>query len=93
MRIGDVIGTVTLSKIHPAIAGGRLLVVVPLTWAGLKGDPAGREEAVVAYDHLGAGEGAMVSISEWAEASAPFHPETKPLDAYCSAIIDTLELD
>ena len=29
MRIGEVIGTVTLSRVHPSLTGGRWLLVVP----------------------------------------------------------------
>lgn len=93
MRIGEVIGSVTLSKCHPSILGSRWLVVVPMQLSGLKGDVAGREEPLVAYDNLGAGRGAMVALSEGAEASAPFHPDSKPLDAYCSAILDSIEIE
>jgi len=92
MRVGDVIGRVTLGKCHPLITGGTWLVVVPLTHAGLKGDEAGREEPVIAYDNLGAGLGAMIGMAEGAEAGAPF-PEPKPLDAYNACILDTIEVE
>ena len=93
MRVGNVIGKVTLAKCHPMVVGGTWLVVVPLTHAGLKGDDQGREEAVVVYDELGAGLGAMIGMSEGAEAGAPFHPDPKPLDAYNACILDTIEVD
>jgi ethanolamine utilization protein EutN len=92
MRVGEVIGKVTLAKCHPSVTAGTWLVVVPLSHAGLKGDAAGREEPIVAYDELGAGPGAMIGISEGAEAGAPF-PEPKPLDAYNACILDTIEVD
>lgn len=93
MRVGEVIGNVTLSKCHPSVLGGTWIVVVPLTHAGLKGDPAGREEPVVAYDEWGASPGALIGFSEGAEAGAPFHPDPKPLDAYNACILDSLEVD
>ena len=93
MRIGDVIGNVTLAKCHPMVVGGTWLVVVPLTHAGLKGDERGREEPIVVYDELGAGTGAMIGMSEGAEAGAPFHPDPKPLDAYNACVLDTIEVD
>ncbi len=92
MRVGEVIGKVTLSRCHPLVVGGTWIVVVPLSHAGLKGDPAGREEPIIAYDECGASPGALIGISEGAEAGAPF-PEPKPLDAYNACILDTLEVD
>ncbi|MDZ4687200.1 MAG: EutN/CcmL family microcompartment protein [Planctomycetaceae bacterium] len=93
MRVGEVIGNVTLSQCHPMVSGGTWLVVVPLTYTGLKNDPAGREEPIVVYDELGASPGALIGMSEGAEAGAPFHPDPKPLDAYNACILDTLEID
>ncbi len=92
MRVGDVIGKVTLARCHPMVVGGTWLVVVPLSHTGLKGDIRGREEPVIVYDELGAGAGAMIGFSEGAEAGAPF-PEPKPLDAYNACILDTIEVD
>lgn len=92
MRVGEVIGKVTLSKCHPMVIGGTWLVVTPLTHAGLKQDPAGREEPIIVYDELGGSPGALIGMSEGAEAAAPF-PEPKPLDAYNACILDTLEID
>jgi len=47
----------------------------------------------VTYDELGAGLGELVAISEGAEASAPFHPDQKPIDAYNAAILDVVDVD
>lgn len=93
MRVGEVIGKVTFSRVHPMVSGGTWLVVTPLTHAGMKGDPAGREEPIVVYDELGASPGALIGMSEGAEAATPFHPDPKPLDAYNACILDTLEVD
>ncbi|WP_010584980.1 EutN/CcmL family microcompartment protein [Schlesneria paludicola] len=93
MRIGEVIGKVTLSKCDPMVSGGTWLVVVPLSVAGLKGDPAGREEPIVVYDELGASPGAKIGFSEGGEAANPFAPNYKPLDAYNACILDTIEVD
>lgn len=46
----------------------------------------------MAFDEFGAGDGALVAISEGAEAAAPFHPDVKPLDAYLAAQLDQLEI-
>jgi ethanolamine utilization protein EutN len=93
MRIGEVIGTVTLSRWHPSLAAAAWRICVPLDRAGLKGSQAGREEAFVTYDELGAGLGSRIAISEGAEASAPFYPEQKPIDAYNAAILDVINVD
>lgn len=93
MRVGKVIGKVTLARCHPMVVGGTWLIVAPLTHTGLKGDDRGREEPVIVYDELGAGPGAMIGMSEGAEAGAPFHPDPKPLDAYNACILDTIEVD
>jgi ethanolamine utilization protein EutN len=44
------------------------------------------------YDDLGAGLGSRIAFSDSAEAAAPFFPEKKPIDAYCSALIDSLTI-
>lgn len=101
MRIGEVIGTVTLSRCHPSLKAAAWRLCVPLSHEGLKrseegsrgASPGRRDEAFVTYDELGAGLGSLVAISEGAEASAPFHPEQKPIDAYNAAILDVIEVD
>jgi ethanolamine utilization protein EutN len=91
MRIAETIGTVTLSKCHPTLIGATWLVAVPVTLEGLAGKAAGRGEPFVVYDEYGAGVGSRIAVSEGGEAAAPFHPDTKPIDAYNAAILDTLE--
>jgi hypothetical protein len=34
----------------------------------------------------------LIAISEGAEAAQPFRPELKPVDAYCAAILDSVDL-
>jgi ethanolamine utilization protein EutN len=92
MRIGEIIGTVTLSQCHPSLRGARWRIVVPLDQAGLRDHAVGRGEPFVMFDELGSGEGSLVAISEGAEAAAPFYPDQKPIDAYCAAILDTIDL-
>ncbi len=92
MRIAEVIGTVTLSRSHPSLAGATWRVVVPLNAAALNGDPAGRQEPIVAYDEYGSGLGSRIAIADGAEAAAPFHPDTKPIDAYAAAILDRIDI-
>ena len=92
MRIMECIGKVTLAKWHPALEGATWKVAVPLMQEGLKGDDGGRAEPIVILDELGAGHGSLMAVSESAEAAAPFHPNTKPIDAYNSAILDSINL-
>lgn len=92
MVIGEVIGKVTLSRAHSSIRGASWKIVVPLDATGLRDHSTGRGEPFVMYDELGSSEGSIVAISEGAEAAAPFHPDQKPIDAYCAALLDTIEL-
>lgn len=92
MRIGRVRGTVTLNRRHPSVAGARFKLVVPLSLADLQapGSAAESAEELVVYDDLGAAEGHLIAFSEGREAAQPFHPDVKPVDAYCAAILDQI---
>jgi ethanolamine utilization protein EutN len=90
MRIAEVIGTVTLSRVHPSMAGGRWVIGVPYSLKALKADGPPDGEDVVIYDALGAGRGDRIAFSESGEAAAPFYPEKKPVDAYCACILDSV---
>lgn len=93
MTIGEIIGTVTLSRSHPSLRGGRLHLAVPLSLENLQGAPgANRQEPIVVYDDLGAGLGSRVAISEGGEAAQPFHPRMVPLDAYVAALLDNIHM-
>ena len=89
MRLGHVIGKVTLSRQDPAYLGGRFLLVQP--WSAAKyaqpGALLASDAGLVVYDALGAGVGSIVGFTEGSEASKPFASPT-PVDAYCAAIID-----
>jgi ethanolamine utilization protein EutN len=93
MRIGEVIGTVTLNRSHPSLTGGRFKLVVPLSLADLTGEGGQPAEELTMYDELGAGVGCRVAFSEGREAAQPFHPEVKPIDAYCAAILDRITVE
>ncbi|MDR1493640.1 MAG: EutN/CcmL family microcompartment protein [Planctomycetaceae bacterium] len=93
MRIGEVIGTVTLSRVHPLLTGTQWSLISPLTLDNLIAHASGRSEELVIYDELNAGIGEWVAFSEGAEAAMPFYPNLKPVDAYCAAILDTVEID
>ncbi|NIP97330.1 MAG: ethanolamine utilization protein EutN [Akkermansiaceae bacterium] len=95
MRIGQVIGKVTMNHQEAAFKGACWLVVNPLeaeqlntaceVEPGLTGIPS-----LVVYDKLGAGETDIVGFVEGAEATAPFDDPT-PIDAITVAIFDTIE--
>src|SRR5712692_11916923 len=88
MRIAEVIGTVTLSRAHPSVTGSRWIVGVPYGLKALRAEAPPDGEDPVIFDNLGAGNGHRIGFSEGGEAAAPFHPEKKPLDAYCACILD-----
>jgi ethanolamine utilization protein EutN len=92
MRIGKIIGTVTLNRSHPLLAGATYRIAVPLSLANLTGESHDVAEELVLYDELGAGQGSVVAISEGGEAAQPFYPELKPIDAYNAAILDNVEV-
>ncbi len=93
MRVMEAIGTVTLSRSHPSLQGIVWKVAVPLMHDGLLGERSGRTEPIVICDDLGAGEGSLMAVSESAEAAAPFHPNTKPIDGYNAAILDNINVE
>jgi ethanolamine utilization protein EutN len=91
MRIAEVIGTVTLSRVHPSLTGVRWVIGVPFSLKGLRaGTPDG--EDLVICDPLRAGLGDRIAFSEGGEAAAPFVPDKKPVDAYCACILDEVTL-
>lgn len=93
MRIGKVIGTVTLNARHPTMAGARLKLAVPLSLDNLTGRCEPTAEELVVYDELGAGIGSLIAISEGREAAMPFHPDVKPVDAYNAAVLDSVQVN
>ncbi len=90
MRIAEVIGNITLSRVHPSMTGARWVLGVPFSLKALRDGSIPDGEDVVIYDNLGAGVGARIGFSEGGEAAAPFHPEKKPVDAYCACILDQI---
>ena len=92
MRLGTVIGRVTLSRSVPALEGGRFLVVSPFTRDHFQRGteaPAGvsREPSPVVYDNLGGGVGQTIGFVEGREAAQPFEQPT-PVDANNAALVD-----
>ena len=104
MRLGLVIGRVTLSQQDPAYKGGRFLVVQPFDRSSYERErmdranplaharsytPLAKGNSLVVYDNLGADLGHVIGFTEGAEATAPFDQST-PVDAFNAAIIDQI---
>lgn len=94
MRLGNVIGRVTLNQTVPALRGARWLIVSPLTRdqvpraiesnVGLSKEPT-----LVVYDALGGGVGQTIGFIEGREAAMPFSQPT-PIDAINAALVDEI---
>ena len=93
MRIMQAIGCVTLVRCHPSLNSAVWKLAVPLMHEGLQGAESGRTEPIVVFDELSVGVGSLMAVSESAEAAAPFHPGTKPIDAYNAAILDDVKVE
>jgi carbon dioxide concentrating mechanism protein CcmL len=94
MKLGAVIGRVTLSKAVPALEGGRFLLVSPFTrehFTADVGNPplSSKDPSPVVYDSLGGGVGQTIGYVEGAEASQPFEKPT-PIDAINAALVDQI---
>ena len=93
MKVGRVVGRLSLSKVHPTLMGRRWTIAMPLTLSVLAGKAVSRDEEVIASDDLGVGPDSLIGISDGREAAAPYEPERKPVDAYVSCILDDIHLD
>jgi len=92
MRLGTVIGRVTLSQVVPQLQGARWLIVSPFTREHFRHREAlpitlSADPSVVVYDSLGGGVGDTMGFVEGREAAAPF-PSPTPIDAITAAIVD-----
>lgn len=92
MRIAEVIGRVTLSRIHPALRNARFVIALPMPRSALAGGSSQRGEDVVAYDTLGASPGSLIGLSEGREAANPFGKQKTPIDAYCACLLDRIDI-
>ena len=88
MRMGEVIGKVTLSIADEKLIGGRLLIVKPYDPESLRLDQPSESEPLVVYDELGAGQGERVGFSEGREAAMPFYPDRVAIDSYVACLLD-----
>jgi carbon dioxide concentrating mechanism protein CcmL len=94
MKLGRVIGRVTLSRAVPALEGGRFLVVSPMgrdQYSQGLGGPwrPGPDPSLVVYDNLGGAVGQVIGYVEGREAAQPFDRPT-PVDAINVALADEL---
>lgn len=92
MRIAEIIGRVTLSKVHSSLKGGRYVIALPMTGSALLEGSASRGEEVITYDTLGASPGDLIGLSEGREAANPFGKIKTPVDAYCACLLDHIDL-
>ncbi len=94
MKLGTVIGRVTLSRACPGLEGARWLVVSPFSreqYARGADGPLtmGTEPSLVIYDSLGGGVGQTIGYVEGREAAQPFDLPP-PIDAINAALIDDI---
>ena len=94
MKLGSVIGRVTLSKVVPELQGARWLIVSPFTrehFARGAGGPVtmSTEPSLVIYDALGGTAGQTVGYIEGREAAQPFD-SPPPIDAINAALVDEI---
>jgi carbon dioxide concentrating mechanism protein CcmL len=93
MRIGTVIGRVTLSKGVEELRGARWLIVSPFARENFhnagNAPLVGKEPSLVIYDDLGGGVGQTIGFIEGREAAMPFDRPT-PIDALGAALVDNI---
>ena len=102
MKVGSVIGRVTLSKAVPELRGARWLIVTPYTrehfqrgvdapstGSGQAPVMLGREPSLVVYDALGGAVGQTIGYVEGREAAQPFE-QPPPIDAINAALVDEI---
>ncbi len=94
MKLGTVLGRVTLSRSVETLRGGRFLLVSPFSRrqfaAGLNAaDVMGQDPSLVVYDSLGANVRQVIGFEEGREAAQPFEEPT-PVDAISAALVDEI---
>jgi microcompartment protein CcmK/EutM len=94
MKLGRVIGRVTLCRAVPSLEGGRFLIISPFSreqYAEGLDAPIrmGKDPSLVVYDSLGGGVGQVIGYVEGREAAQPF-PSPTPIDGINAALVDEL---
>ena len=93
MKLARTIGTVTLSRSHPAMKNAKLRCVeIVEDIDRIHEQPLGGD-TVVAWDLCGTGLGDLVALAEGPESAQPFRPDVKPLDASIVALLDEVVLE
>jgi ethanolamine utilization protein EutN len=93
MRLGFIRGHLVLNPAVEAYRGKTLVVIEPITMENLRArNGLGGGKSLIAIDALGAAEGQMVAFTEGREAANPFWPGKVPVDAYCSLIVDSINV-
>jgi microcompartment protein CcmK/EutM len=97
MRLGKVIGRVTLNVAIPSCIGARWLIVSPFSRDFFQNGavpPHGmsKEPTLVVYDNLGGLVGQTIGFVEGREAAQPF-AEPTPIDAINAALVDHVFYD
>jgi carbon dioxide concentrating mechanism protein CcmL len=92
MKLGKVIGRVTLNAVVKELEGARWLIVSPFTrefYQQGPETPAGmsKDSTLVVYDQIGGAVGQTIGYVEGREAAMPFDSPT-PVDAICAALVD-----
>jgi microcompartment protein CcmK/EutM len=84
----------TLAPAVESLRGKTLAIIEPVTMENLRAkNGLGGGKALIAVDELGAATGQMVAFTEGREASNPFWPAAAPVDAYCSLIVDSIDVE
>ena len=94
MKLGTVIGRVTLSVTVSKLEGARWLIVSPFTrehfQQGAQTPPGmSKDPSLVVYDNLGGDVGQTIGYIEGREAAQPFD-EPPPIDAINAALVDEI---
>ena len=97
MKLGSVVGRVTLNTVLRSLEGARWLIVSPFTRDHFQRGteaPAGlsTEPSLVVYDSIGGGVGQTIGYVEGREAAMPFDRPT-PVDAINVALVDEVVYD
>lgn len=94
MKMGTVIGRVTLSVVVPELRGARWLLVSPFTrehyQRGTETPPGlSKDPSLVVYDDIGGGVGQTIGYVEGREAAQPLET-LAPIDAINAALVDEI---
>jgi len=93
MRIGAVLGHVTLTRTYPTLKSGRFLITRPIDRRHLRQGKIPEDgETIIVYDNLAATTGCTIGFSEGREASAPFGKTKTPVDAFNACILDDVTI-